>query len=256
MEIHTPDPQYTQPKKDKRNFQLAFKIALYFLAVLWFILFVDQYFDLGLSRFGLRPLDLSGLFGILTAPLLHGDVEHLVSNSLPLIVSLTTVLYLYPNVSLRILPTIWLGSGLLGWFIGRPNIHIGISGFIYGMLAFIFVSGLIRRDKRSIAVALIVAFMYGSMVWGVLPINLKMSWELHLSGAIFGVVMAFWYRHWDRVPVKRYEWEDDDSIPEWYPDPERDAERERLAALERVASEYAQEDATKNDDDPRPPTLH
>ncbi|MDX8386051.1 MAG: rhomboid family intramembrane serine protease [Gallionella sp.] len=248
MQLHTPDPQFTQPKKDKKNFLLAFKIAWYFLTLLWIILIVDQYFGLQLSRFGLRPLDLSGLLGILTAPLLHGDVEHLVSNSLPLIVSLTTVLYLYPNVSLRTLPMIWLGSGLLGWLIGRPNIHIGVSGFIYGMLAFIFVSGVIRRDRRSIAVALLVGFLYGSMVWGVLPINSKMSWELHLSGAVLGVVMAFWYRNWDRVPIKHYDWEDDDSIPDWYPDPERDAERERIAAQER--------DASEDDDKPRPPTIH
>lgn len=247
MQLFTPDPRFTQSRKDKKNFQLAIQIALFVVALLWLILFIDQYFDLQLGRFGLGPRDAAGLLGILTAPLLHEGVEHLFSNSLPLIVSLTTILYLYPNVSLRTLPTIWLGSGLLAWFIGSPNsMHIGASGFVYGVLSFVFVSGVIRRDKRSIAVSLLVWFLYGSMVWGILPIRPKMSWELHLSGTILGVVMALLYRNWDKAPIKRYEWEDDDSVPDWYPDPERDAER--LAAQEG--------DASANDQKPEPPTIH
>lgn len=248
MQLLKPDPQFTQPRKDQKNFLLAIRIALSVLVLLWLILITDQYFDLQLGRFGLRPRDAEGLLGILTAPLLHGSAEHLFSNSLPLFVSLTTILYLYPNVTLRILPMIWLGSGLLAWIIGRPSMHIGASGFFYGVLAFIFVSGIIRRDRRSIAVSLLVWFLYGSMVWGILPIRPKMSWELHLSGALLGVAMALLYRNWDRVPIKRYEWEDDDSIPDWYPDPERDAER--LAAQEKEASINDQEPG------PRPPTIH
>lgn len=246
MQLLEPDPQFTQSKKDERNFLLAIKIALSVVAVLWFILIIDQLFDLQLSRFGLRPRDAAGLLGILTAPLLHDGVEHLFSNSLALSVSLTTILYLYPNVSLRTLPMIWLGSGLLAWFFGRPSMHIGASGFVYGVLAFVFVSGVIRRDRRSIAVSLLVWFLYGSMVWGILPIRPNMSWELHLSGTILGVAVALLYRNWDRAPIKRYEWEDDDSVPDWYPDPERDAER--LAAQER--------DASANDQKPGPPTIH
>lgn len=235
MQLHKPDPRYTQSRKAQQNFMLAVQIALSVTGVLWFILITDQYLDLNLGRFGLRPRDAQGLLGILTAPLLHGGVEHLFSNSLPLIVSLTTVLYIYPNSSIRVLPAIWLGSGLLAWLIGRPSIHIGASGFIYGVLAYVFISGMLRRDMRSIAVSLLVWFLYGSMVWGILPIRSKMSWELHLCGAILGVAMALVYHNWDRVPIKRYEWEDDDSVPDWYPDPDK---------------------LTDEDDDPPPPTQH
>ncbi len=235
MQLHKPDPRYTQSRKAQRNFMLAVQIALSVTGVLWFILITDQYLDLNLGRFGLRPRDAQGLLGILTAPLLHGGVEHLFSNSLPLIVSLTTVLYIYPNSSIRVLPAIWLGSGLLAWLIGRPSIHIGASGFIYGVLAYVFISGMLRRDMRSIAVSLLVWFLYGSMVWGILPIRSKMSWELHLCGAILGVAMALVYHNWDRVPIKRYEWEDDDSVPDWYPDPDKFSDE---------------------DDDPPPPTQH
>ena len=242
MHLQKPDPGFTDSKKAQKNFMLALQIALSVTGLLWFVLITDQYLDLNLARFGLRPRDAQGLLGLITTPLLHGGVEHLFSNSLPLIISLTTVLYLYPNSSLRALPMIWLGSGLLAWLIGRPSLHVGASGFIYGVLAFVFLSGMLRRDLRSIAVSLLVWFLYGSMIWGVLPIRPKMSWELHLSGAILGVAMALLYHKWDRVPVKRYEWEDDDSVPDWYPDPDR------------------QEDPWKiehDDDEPRPPnTLH
>jgi membrane associated rhomboid family serine protease len=115
---------------------------------------------------------------------------------------------------------IWLGSGLMAWLIGRPSMHFGASGLIYGLLAYVFFSGILRRDMRSVAVSLLVGFLYGSMIWGVLPIRPHMSWELHLSGGLMGVLLAFFYRKWDRVPVIRYDWEEDDSIPEWYPDGE------------------------------------
>jgi membrane associated rhomboid family serine protease len=222
MRLHRPDPAYTSSKRARSNFALALKIALYVTGVLWFITFADQYLDLGLGRFGLRPRELRGLLGIVTTPLLHGSSEHLFSNTAPLIVSLTTVLYLYPNSAVRVIPMVWLGSGLLAWFMGRANVHVGASGFIYGLLAFVFVSGMIRRDLRSIAVSLLVWFLYGSMIWGVLPIRPRMSWELHLAGAVLGVTMAILYRRWDRVPVKRYEWEDDDTVPDWFPDPDRE----------------------------------
>jgi membrane associated rhomboid family serine protease len=186
---------------------------------LWFIQFANVYLDLELGRFGLRPRDADGLLGILTAPFLHGGFAHLFSNTMPLLVGITAMLYLYPNSSLRALPMIWLGGGLLAWFIGRPSIHIGASGLVYGMLAFVFLSGVFRQDFRSIAVSFFVFFLYGSMVWGVLPIRPRMSWEMHLAGAVVGVLMAVLYRHWDRVPVKHYEWEEDDSVPDWFPEP-------------------------------------
>jgi len=116
---------------------------------------------------------------------------------------------------------LWLGTGVLAWMIGRPSLHIGASGFVYGMLAYVFVSGMLRQDMRSMAVSLFVWFMYGSMVWGILPIRTGMSWEMHLSGAVLGVVMAVLYRNWDRVPLKRYEWEDDERVPDWFPEPGR-----------------------------------
>ena len=221
MALGRPEPGYTHSKQARANFRLALKIALLFLAALWLVFLLDAVLGLKLIRFGLRPGSIPGLTGVVTAPLLHGNVEHIFSNSMPLIISLTAILYFYPNSSLRVIPMIWLGSGLLAWLIGRPSMHIGASGFIYGLLAYVFLSGILRRDMRSVAVSLLVGFLYGSMIWGVLPIRAHMSWELHLSGGVMGVLLAFVYRKWDRVPLVRYDWEDDDTVPEWYPDEER-----------------------------------
>ncbi len=221
MALGRPDPRYTHGKKAQANFRLALKIAFLFLAALWLVFLLDVMLGLKLNRFGLRPGSVPGLIGVVTVPLLHGNLSHIFSNSMSLVVSLTAILYLYPNSSARVIPMIWLGSGLLAWLIGRPSLHIGASGFIYGLLAYVFFSGILRRDMRSVSVSLLVGFLYGSMIWGVLPIRPQMSWELHLSGGVIGVLLAFFYRKWDRVPVIRYDWEEDDSVPEWYPDDER-----------------------------------
>ncbi|MCW8925113.1 MAG: rhomboid family intramembrane serine protease [Xanthomonadales bacterium] len=229
MLINKPDPQFISSKRAQRNFSLALKIALWAVLLLWLILIADSMLGLHLARFGLRPRHIPGLVGIFTAPLLHGGFEHLFSNTLPLLISLTAILYLYPASAMRVIPVIWIGSGLLAWFIGRPSLHFGASGFVYGLLAYVFIGGLLRLDMRSVAVSVMVWFLYGSMIWGVLPIRPNMSWELHLSGAILGVALAIAYRRWDIAPVKRYAWEDDDGVPEWFPQrelPSEDTARE------------------------------
>jgi membrane associated rhomboid family serine protease len=218
MALDKPDPRFTQSKRAKSSFRLAIRISLIVIGVLWVIFLIDAALGLRLGRFGLRPGSIPGLVGILFAPLLHANLQHLLSNSFPLLISLTATLYLYPASSVRVIPLIWLGSGALAWFIGRPSLHFGASGLIYGLLAFVFVSGILRRDMRSVSVSLLVGFLYGSMVWGVLPIRPHMSWEMHLTGAVTGTLLAFVFRKWDRVPVLRYDWEDDDSVPEWYPE--------------------------------------
>jgi len=241
MHLGRPESRVTSSPKAQRNFLLALKIALWVVGVLWMIQIVDATLGLGLSRFGLRPRHVEGLVGIFTVPLLHGGVKHLFSNTLPLLISLTMILYLYPRSSVRVIPFIWIGSGILAWFIGRSSVHIGASGFVYGLLAYIFISGLLRMDMRSVGVSIMVWFLYGSMIWGVLPIRPNMSWELHLSGAILGVALAIVYRRWDITPVKRYAWEDDDRVPDWFPQREKpmhDSTRE-VRPVEDPRSEIA-----------------
>ena len=222
MPLGKPDPRYTQSKKAQSNFRLAMRLSLVLVGLIWAVFIIDAAFGLRLARFGLRPGSVEGLVGVIAAPLLHANFEHILSNTLPLFIAMTATLYLYPNSALRVIPAVWFGSGALAWFFARPNLHIGASGVVYGLLSFVFVSGILRRDMRSISVSLLVGFLYGSMVWGVLPTRPQMSWEMHLTGAVVGVVMAFVYMRWDRVPIVRYDWEDDDTVPDWFPEKDDD----------------------------------
>ncbi len=126
----------------------------------------------------------------MAAPLLHGDFAHLMSNALPLAVVGTAMLYLYPDASRIVLPAIYFGPGVAVWLFARDSVHIGASGLVYGLVCYVFVAGILRRDRRAIAASLLVAFMYGALVWGVLPIRIGVSWETHLAAALIGVALA------------------------------------------------------------------
>lgn len=222
MDLRPPDPDYSSSRRARENFVLAIKISAGFLVVVWAVFIFDRLLGLELVRFGLRPRDALGLLGLITTPLLHGDIGHLASNSVPLFVGGVAILFLYPNSALRALPMMYVGSAALAWIFARPNVHIGASGLVYGILAFVFVSGILRRDLRSVGVSLLIWFLYGSMLWGIFPVEQGMSWELHACGLFMGVVLAIVYRRRDLPPLKRYAWEDEwDDIDEDIPSSER-----------------------------------
>lgn len=223
MQIHIPDPDFTTSERSRANFWLAAKIALGFVAVLWAVEFLNVVLGLELQRFGVRPREPAGLPGILLAPLLHGGLPHLISNSVPLLVVGTGMLYLYPNSALKMLPAVYLGPGVAVWLFGSASsVHIGASGLVYGLVAYVFTGGLIRRDRRAIAASMLVYFLYGTLVWGVFPIKPGVSWETHLAAALIGLAMALAFRHYDIPPRKRYDWEDESGGEE----PARDSSDE------------------------------
>ena len=207
MQIHVPDPAYTGSTRSRENFRLAVKLALGFVALLWLIQILSWGLDVGPEDFGVRPRQAIGLLGILTAPLVHGDFGHLLANSLPLAILGTTMLYLYPRSALRVLPAVYLGTGIAVWLFARGSSHIGASGLVYGLVAYVFVAGLIRRDRRAIAATLLVCFLYGTLVWGVLPIAPRMSWETHLAAAVSGLGLGLALRDLDIPPRRQYSWE-------------------------------------------------
>ena len=180
-----------------------------FPLVLWIIYITTYLLEIPPYKLGVLPRNMSGIIGIFTYPLIHGDFSHLISNTAPLIILGIGVFYFYPKVAYRVFAIIYLGSGLLVWIFAREVYHIGASGIVYGFVSFLFFSGLFRKDNGSIALALVVIFLYGGLIWGVLPIQKGVSWEAHLSGAVAGVVSAFIFRKID--PPKKYDWEDEES---------------------------------------------
>jgi len=209
MEIHTTDPAYTASVRARGNFRLAVRIALTFVAILWLVQLLNSGLDLRPEDFGVRPRQPIGLIGILFAPLVHGDFEHLFANSLPLVVAGTAMLYLYPQSALRVLPAIYFGPGVAVWLFAGGSSHIGASGLVYGLVAYILAAGLIRRDRRAIAASLLISFMYGALVWGVLPIRIGVSWQTHLAAALIGAGLAIALRHLDVPPRRVYSWEEE-----------------------------------------------
>ena len=223
MELHTPDPAYTGSEHSRANFRLAVKLALGFVALIWLIDAFNWGLDLELERFGVRPRQLAGTPGIVLAPLLHAGFAHLIANSLPLLVLGTAMLHLYPNSALRVLPAVYAGPGVAVWLFAGGGVHVGASGLVYGLVSYIFVAGLIRRDRRAIAASLLVSFMYGALAWGVLPIKPGVSWQTHLAAALIGVSMAIALRHLDIPPRTRYTWEDepDEDVQSGHTDTEQ-----------------------------------
>jgi len=203
-------------KEERRKLINAVFVPLVLLVVMWLLKIVEVVFDIELAFLGVHPLSLNGLHGILLSPFIHGDFEHLMANTVPFLVLGTALVYFYRGISIRVLLGIWLLSGIWTWFGGRDSWHIGASGIIYGLSSFLFFSGVIRKDSRLSALALIVAFLYGSLIWGVFPDFLpkkNISWEGHLGGFVAGIVMAVYYRNSGPKP-KKYSWdfeEDDDD---------------------------------------------
>ena len=199
----------------------SFRWGAFLVLIMWFVKLFEWSFDTSLAFLGIRPRSLFGLVGIVTSPLIHGDAEyvfaldsHMMSNSIPLFILMGFMFLFYKGSAKIVVPGVWIMEGFFVWLSGRPNsVHIGASGLIYGFAAFLFFSGVFRRDMKALAVAFVVAFLYGSMVWGVLPIEEGVSFESHLFGALTGVVFAWFLRKKD-VKKRKYSWENE---PEYQP---------------------------------------
>ena len=180
------------------------------MILLWLIQITNVLFGLEIIHFGVYPREIIGLRGILLAPLIHGSFAHIFSNTLPLLVLGTAMLMGYPRSSKFVFPIIYFGVGIMVWSFGRESFHVGASGINFGLLAFVFVIGALRWDKRAIALSCLVFFMYGSMIWGIFPTEPGVSFESHFFGAAIGVLCAIIFRKLDtKPPEKRYDWEDE-----------------------------------------------
>ena len=199
-----------------KRFKYSFILPFLFVVLLWTIKIFDFSEDLNLFKFGVYPRNISGLFGVILSPLIHADFNHLLSNSIPLLILGTGIIYFYRELAYRVVGFVWIISGFCVWVGARESYHIGASGLIYGLAAFLFLSGVIRKDIRLAAISLLVVFLYGGLVWGVFPLFPQISWEYHLFGAFSGFIAAVFYRDRGPRPIE-WSWEkEDDSIDEDY----------------------------------------
>jgi len=196
------------PDGDTRRLRRSFMLTMSFVAVLWLIKLAETMFDLNLIQYGTYPRRLEGLTGVFFTPLLHGSWYHLFANSAPIAVLGTSLLYVYPRSAKVVIPVIYLGSSLMVWVFARSAYHIGASGLSFGLMFFLFTIGVLRWDRKAIALSLMVFFLYGGMILGVFPGNPGVSFESHFFGALIGIVLAFLLKHQDPAPPeKRYSWE-------------------------------------------------
>ncbi len=145
-------------------------------------------------RLGIYPRSLKGLVGLITSPFLHGSFSHLFSNSVAICALSLLGLTRYPKVIGPVMLFSWFGSGVGIWIMGRASYHIGASGIVYGLAFFILILGFLRKDRRNVALSLLICFLYGGIFFGILPGDPKVSWEGHLWGGVVGVCLAFYYR--------------------------------------------------------------
>jgi len=200
------NPKNLDPEIEKKIFFYSILFPALFVLAFWAVKIIEVTTGLSFVQFGIFPRSIDGLKGILFSPFIHADFNHLISNSLPFFILGFMLIYFYRRISYRIFIILYFLSGISVWFFGREAWHIGASGVVYAMAAFHFVSGIIRSDVRLLTLSVVVVFLYGGLVWGLLPIRPEISWEGHLSGAVAGIILAFYYRKYV-IRREKYDWE-------------------------------------------------
>tara|TARA_B100001758_G_scaffold247961_1_gene269279 strand:+ start:37370 stop:37975 length:606 start_codon:yes stop_codon:yes gene_type:complete len=180
---------------------------------MWGVKIIELQFDLSFVKLGVFPQRAVGLKGIFLSPFIHKDLSHLLNNSYPILILGGLLFSVYRKIAHKVFVWLFFISGFWLWIIGRPSFHIGASGIIYALASFIFASGILSKNPRLSALSLVVIFLYGSMLWGILPTKQPISWEGHLSGFFAGIIVALFFK--DEVPKqKKYQWEIEEEIEE------------------------------------------
>ena len=191
----------------------SFAAAASYVAILWLVKIVETIYGVSFVEYGVYPGQVSGSIGILLAPLIHSSYTHLFANTAPLLILGTALLYGYPRSARIVIPAVYFGTGLGVWLFARHAYHIGASGLAFGFMFFVFTIGVLRWDRRAIALSMVVFFLYGGMIWGIFPNDPDISYESHFFGAVIGIILAVILRNLDpRTPEKQYSWDEDEKI--------------------------------------------
>ena len=184
--------------KEENNLKSSksiFLIPIVNVVTIWLIYWIEIQLDFNFNKYGVFPRNLVGFRGVFLTHFIHSNVSHLFNNSVPLFVLLSSLFYFYRDVAYKVLLLGGFFTGLITWCIARESYHIGASGIVYLLFSFVFFSGIIKRHFRLVALSLIIIFLYGGMIWYVLPIKEGVSWEGHLSGFIVGLLFAVTFRN-------------------------------------------------------------
>jgi membrane associated rhomboid family serine protease len=223
------------------SIQSALLLPALLLAVLWLIQWSNMLFPNELVQLGVLPRTTEGLKGILLMPFIHSDndIRHLINNSMPIFVLLFSLLYFYRQIAWKVLFWGWILTGTFLWAYAKNKgaYHIGISGIIYFLAAFLFTSGVLRKYLPLQAISLFVVFAYGSMLWGILPLKTEVSWEGHFAGLSIGAFLAYAFREkGPQRPKFQYEIEKELGIEP----PDLEAQWEEKVRLAQQREEHQQ----------------
>jgi len=165
------------------------KLIIQFIISIYVVFTISIFFPS--VNLGITPRTTKGLVGIVTSPFLHGSLRHIISNTVPLVVLLFILSYFYPQKALSVILFTVIAGGMLVWLFGRNANHIGASGLIYGLAAFLIANGFIEQKFVPLLISIGVIILYGGLIWGILPsLRSYISWESHLFGAIVGVASS------------------------------------------------------------------
>jgi len=198
--------------EEKKRIKDGLLIASAVCLIMLIVKLIEVNFDYNFSSAGIIPWKYEGLWGLIFSPFLHKDFLHLFNNIIPLFVSLLAIYYFYYEVFTLLFIIIWLLSGLATWLTATHGIHIGASGIVYGYLSFLFFVSVFSRNKNMLGIALVLIFLYGTMIWGIIPLRQEafISWESHLGGTIIGFFIAILFRN-KGLKEDKFEWEDEDE---------------------------------------------
>ena len=175
-------------------------VPLRLVFLMWLTFSLEIFLQIDLGYLGIKPRSLDGLLGILMAPMIHGSLSHLISNTYPVLFLGTLLFYVYPRIAGTVFLRSYLITNILVWILSpRPSFHIGASGLVYGLSAFLMFFGFLRQDFLSLVISIIIVVSYGGIFYGVLPVDDRISWESHLAGAIVGTITAFDLSNRNRV---------------------------------------------------------
>lgn len=223
--------------QDRQKLLDSFLWSSIFILLFIISFYGSRYMNVSLSNFGVEPRTSQGLLHMPTMLFVHASPEHLWNNVLAFFILTTTLFFFYYEIAIPVFLIMWVFSPILLFVIGRDNVHVGASVLIYAEFAFLFFSGIFRKNLNTKRISMAVGFVYGYTVWYMFPIEQQVSWEGHISGFLCGIMLAWYFRkQGPPEPVYRHEVEPElsDEDPFWL---ETIQEKEQKTTLSDANSE-------------------